>query len=64
MYNRNMNFRVTVNSNQKNIATAIRWASDYIGTSKFNLTNNFPNSNWFFEFDDSKDANFFALRWA
>lgn len=59
-----MNFRVTVNSNSTNIPNAIRWASNYIGGNKFKITNNFPNSNWFFEFGDSKDANFFALKWA
>ena len=48
---------------KQNAYDAIRWASENFGTSAFRVLNDFPSTNWRFEFKQPEHASHFALKW-
>jgi hypothetical protein len=42
---------------------AICWASKHFGSKAFRVINDFPSTNWRFEFTQPEHASHFALKW-
>jgi hypothetical protein len=61
-YNDNMK-TITINSDRVSTYDAILWASKQFG-SNFSVQHEFPGKNWRFDFNNSKEAILFALKWS
>jgi hypothetical protein len=54
---------ITIDGARVSTHDAILWASKQFG-SNFNVHHEFPGKKWRFEFNDSKEATLFALKWS
>jgi len=54
---------ITINSDRVSTYDAILWASKQFG-SNFSVQHEFPGKNWRFDFNNSKEATLFALKWS